>query len=95
MKIIRFKPFISGSLRAVFSVQFSEIDGFPENFIIESFSYFEKDGKSWVSFPGRKYTQDGEIKHFSFNRFAIPKENYEFLNKVKEEVLRLYPNGIN
>ena len=95
MKIIRFKQFTSGALRAVFSVQFSEMDNFPENFIIESFSYFEKDGKSWVTFPGRKYEDHGEIKHFSFNKFSDTKENYKFLNKVKEEVTKLYPNGIN
>jgi len=48
-----------------------------------SCSYFDKDGKRWVTLPTREYEKDGEKKYHSLVRFD-KERHFKFQDKVLE-----------
>lgn len=82
MKVINFKALEKGSLRGFFDVVIEEWG------MTISCSFFEKDGKRWVSLPTREYEKDGSKKYQSLVRFDDARHK-----KFQDAVLGLIAKG--
>ena len=60
MKILSYKPINKGFVQGTASIET------PSGLQIREITIFDKNGAHWISFPSRKYQQEGKDKYFSF-----------------------------
>jgi hypothetical protein len=81
MRAVAWRPYQKGSLQGFFTLV---LDSGME---IEGCGYHTKNGKSWVSFPGKSYTNEqGETKYQSIIRIPDERRWRQFQELAKKAV---------
>ncbi len=84
MEIQDYKEISRGALASSFSLYIKEW-----GMTIRNCTWFQKDGRSWLSFPSRPYEDaEGKKKYFSFI-LLDDKVKIKFENAVREELKKL------
>lgn len=58
---------------------------------VYNLTYFNKDGKEWISMPSKEYEKDGQKKYFQFVRFRDRNHQDAFGRAVIEAIRKFQP----
>lgn len=67
MKILSYKPIGKGFLQGLANIEM------PSGLQIMEMCIFQKGDSRWITFPSRKYEQDGQTKYFPYCRLEAEK----------------------
>ncbi len=95
MEILKFKEFNSEKLKCKFEIKIPKMG----NLIISGMSYFNNNGKKWVSMPKEKVVINGETKYYSIVRFEDKKTEDIFCEQamklIQEKIQTSEPKQSN
>jgi len=81
IEVLNYRPINKGIVKCSFNLKIV-----PWGLTLRDCAFMEKENNSWISFPSRRYEENGETKYFSYVFFE--KEVNERLNAAVKEKLR-------